>query len=93
MSKRANCHGRHQQKNGLGRKLFLQSLDLVETEAERIAYRGYSLCRLCGCMNGFEGLRLVEWEWPTGYRHYVVNHDMQPSSDFEVFILSRGLHC
>ena len=71
-----------------GRAAFLVALDQVEVHAERIAYRGHSLCRLCGSTNGYEGLRLKEWEWPAGYRHYVVDHDVRPSREFETFILA-----
>jgi hypothetical protein len=72
----------------VGRAGFLASLDQVEAVAERIAYRGFSLCRLCGRMNGHEGLRLAEWEWPAGFRHYVADHEIRPSRAFEAFIRS-----
>ena len=74
-----------------GRAAFLVALDQVEVHAERMAYRGLSLCRLCGSTNGYEAFRLKEWEWPAGYRHYVVAHGVRPSLEFETFILAaRG---
>src|SRR5258708_8608723 len=69
-----------------GRATFLISLNHVETVAERVQYRGYSFCRLCGERNGHEAFRLAEWEWPAGFRHYVADHKIRPSSAFEVFI-------
>jgi hypothetical protein len=65
---------------------FLTSLSSIEAIAERIAYRGYSKCRVCGCRNGFESLRLGQWEWPAGFRHYVEEHQIRPSREFVTFI-------
>lgn len=73
-----------------GRSEFLAALDRVEAATERIAYRGYSRCRLCDCQNGFEGLVRYRWEWPAGFRHYVADHGVRPSSEFETFILEQG---
>jgi hypothetical protein len=73
-----------------GRATFLIALDRAESEAERIVYRGKSYCRLCGCVNGHLAFQLLEWEWPAGYRHYILDHDVRPSTDFESFILNHG---
>jgi len=78
------------EKNWAGRAAFLHSLDRVEVDAKRVAYRGFSICRVCRCSNGNEDLRLSEWVWPAGYRHYVVDHDVRPSTDFEAFILGMS---
>jgi len=67
---------------------FLALLDQVEAVAERKAYRGYSRCRVCGRLNGYEGLRLAQWEWPAGFRHYIADHQIRPSPAFEAFIRS-----
>jgi hypothetical protein len=75
-----------------GRATFLIALDRAEAEAERIVYRGKSSCRLCGGANGHVAFRLLEWEWPSGYRHYILDHDVRPSADFEWFILNRGVN-
>jgi len=68
------------------RAAFLTRLDLVEAVAPRIVYRGISMCRLCGERNGHEAFRWARWEWPAGFRHYVADHDVQPSPEFEDFI-------
>jgi hypothetical protein len=71
------------------RAAFLASLSSIEAIAERIAYRGYSKCRVCGCQNGYESLRLGQWEWPAGFRHYVEEHQVRPSGEFVTFIMGR----
>lgn len=68
------------------RATFLARLGRVEAVATRIVYRGISMCRLCGEENGHEALRSERWEWPAGLRHYLANHDVRPSPEFEEFI-------
>ena len=68
---------------------FLRILSRVETKAERIKYRGASICRICQEQNGHEAFRLLEWEWPAGYRHYLAEHAVRPTAEFEVFIRSK----
>ena len=75
-----------------GREEFLHCLAQAEAIAERIMYRGYSLCRICSTMNGSESLRLAAWEWPSGYRHYVAAHFIRPSTAFELFVLGCKVH-
>jgi len=69
------------------RRGFLDALYEKEMVAEKIAYRGYSICRICGCQNGFQTLRLAEWEWPAGFNHYVKDHLVRPCAEFIAFIL------
>ena len=77
------------QEDWAGREPFLLCLDRAEADAERVAFRGHSFCRVCRCANGSEELRLSRWVWPAGYRHYVAEHSVRPSIDFEAFILDR----
>jgi hypothetical protein len=65
---------------------FLDALDRAEVEAQRVSYRGFSHCRVCGCRNGTQSFRLDVWEWPSGFRHYVADHDVRPSPEFEFFV-------
>jgi len=70
----------------LGRTAFLSRLDKLEPTAERVYYMGKSLCRLCGCQNGNQEFRFDDWVWPEGYRHYIADHYVRPSEQFEDFI-------
>ncbi len=45
--------------NWAGREKFLEVLNFVESKAERIGYRGFSVCRLCKQRNGSRAFRLV----------------------------------
>ncbi len=72
-----------------GRARFLQLLGQVEQHAFAVRYRGISKCRICGKDNGSKGLCVAEWEWPEGFRHYIEEHGVRPTKDFESFILSR----
>lgn len=68
------------------REAFLASLDRVEQIADKTACRGYSPCRICGCRNGYLEFTLREWAWPAGFRHYVDEHHVRPSKEFQNFV-------
>lgn len=72
--------------NWQDRSHFLTMMTEVEGDAETISYRGISLCRLCRCQNGHRAYQLDIWEWPAGFRHYIEEHGVRPSKDFEAFI-------
>jgi len=52
-----------------------------------IGYRGFSVCRICGCANGSLEFRRYGWVWPEGFRHYIEVHNVKPSFDFIEFVL------
>lgn len=82
-----------------GRETFLARLAAVETaavlendvEGEECVrlYLGFSLCRVCGKLNGTLEYIVEHWIWPEGFHHYVLEHGVRPSPDFERFILER----
>lgn len=69
-------------------EVFLRQLDLVETAAREIAYRGWSTCRICGQKNGSTSFVFQGFEWPNGYGHYFEAHGVQPEPDFKKMVLS-----
>lgn len=72
------------------RELFLERLKHVEERCRVQAYRGSSSCRLCdNRRNGSETYSSENWEWPSGYRHYIEHHNVRPSLAFEQFILGK----
>jgi hypothetical protein len=76
-----------------GRERFLACLAAVETAARGKGgirhYMGFSTCRLCGKPNGTSEYSEEHWRWPEGFQHYVREHGVRPSPDFERFILER----
>ena len=70
----------------LGKTAFLSRLDKLEANAERVSWLGKSICRLCGCENGSQEFQFDDWVWPEGYRHYITDHCVRPSKQFEDFI-------
>lgn len=72
-----------------GQEKFLVHLDRIEALAKRVAYRGFSVCRLCKKGNGSEDFTYQGWTWPSGYAHYIRDHNVRPSLAFQEFILGE----
>ncbi len=68
------------------REAFLERLDALERFATERHTKGFSLCRLCGEVNGSSEYRMDGWRWPEGLRHYLSDHGVRPSADFEAFV-------
>ena len=69
---------------------FLEALAVFEKKCDRLESVGYSHCRLCDFQkNGFRTFMTSHWSWPEGYRHYIEEHNVRPSPEFEALILSR----
>lgn len=66
---------------------FLCNLQLKQDGARESAYRGFSVCRICRKPNGNEEYAGGGWRWPQGYRHYIEEHNVQPSPEFFDFIM------
>jgi hypothetical protein len=82
-----------------GQAAFIAALASVERRGrgiETFRQMGFSTCRLCGMKNGtgeFYDPRPSAahgWRWPEGYRHYVEDHNVQPSNAFLNYIMSRS---
>jgi len=44
--------------------------------------RGFSVCRICECVNGGRTFVHDGFMWPDGFRHYIEEHNVKPSDDF-----------
>lgn len=84
-------------------EIFLPKLQWVESQivyrpaqnqvsklpqAFKMHFMGYSTCRCCGEKNGTGEYYFQGWAWPDGYMHYLVEHKVEPSAAFMVFINS-----
>lgn len=74
-----------------GKKEFLDALHKREQEADKAHYRGFSMCRICDVPNGSISFQSEGWEWPSGFSHYIEEHNVRPSLAFQEFILGRFL--
>lgn len=70
---------------------FLKALAKKEKEAEALHCKGSSYCRLCGETNGSVTYSLDGWLWPSGYRHYIEDHNVRPSLAFEEWVIGEVL--
>lgn len=60
----------------------LDRLSYIERKAQIISYRGPSFCRVCNKLNGTQSFTFKGWEWPSGFRHYIEEHNVVPSTEF-----------
>lgn len=62
---------------------------------EVVGYMGYSTCRICNCENGCEDYIItqnnIQYTFPCGYFHYIIEHGVKPNEDFEQFILNLDI--
>lgn len=72
------------------RTRFLVLLDEAEEASRKHYTKGMSKCRVCGDMNGSVEYELGGWRWPEGFRHYLTEHGVRPTPDFEAFVLGRS---
>lgn len=77
----------------LGQHAFLAAYDSILAHVESQLYKGFSSCRICGlCPNGSATFVLEGWHWPSGFRHYVEEHNVRPSLAFQEFVLAYALY-
>lgn len=74
----------------------LSKFDMVCAQARVKKYKGHSPCRLCdkeknGCSEYRITIGDTEWAVPYGFRHYLVEHNVHLSPEFEKAILGEYL--
>ena len=52
-------------------------------------YFGWSTCRICEKNNGGEEYYVGDYKWPSGYSHYVKEHNIEVPENFWDFIESK----
>jgi hypothetical protein len=55
----------------------------------RMAYLGWSTCRICGCENGTKDMTDGVYVWPEGFAHYLIAHEVKPPVEFIQHVMSR----
>jgi len=81
-----------------GQTDFLAKLDYLQRRIREqsviglvLAYRGMSTCRCCNESNGTETFQFNGWEWPSGFMHYVAEHNVRPSLAFQEMVLGKQI--
>lgn len=90
----------HSSASWYGKRIFLRALAKVEDAAKdtnMVQYRGSSMCRCCGKLNGSSEFQVAiggghAWHWPNGFVHYIEVHNVRPSQAFIDFILDYASH-
>jgi len=65
-----------------GQDEFLEKFKKIQEKANRFLTKGFSICRLCGCVNGSVEYRNSWGIWPEGAIHYIEKHNVRPSQEF-----------
>lgn len=65
---------------------FIKKLTIVENKARKNTYKGFSRCRICKIPNGSITYTYSNWRWPSGFKHYIKQHNIKPSQEFISFI-------
>jgi hypothetical protein len=55
-------------------------------------YYGCSFCRICNKPNGASEYRMDGFVWPSGYLHYLKDHQVQMDPSFHAYLLSEIMH-
>lgn len=70
-----------------GASAFIDELERLQDKASVVHFKGQSTCRICGKANGSQTFSYRGWEWPSGYLHYIKDHNVRPSPEFSAFVL------
>lgn len=74
-----------------GKNEFIKRLRAIEeNKATKMSYRGFSICRICNEVNGSAEYSFSGFTWPSGYLHYIQDHNVIPEKDFFDFIMNDG---
>lgn len=73
----------------VGKQEFIDKLRKLEVDegTNKLHFKGFSRCRICNKINGTSTFVAQGWEWPSGYRHYIEEHNVRPSLAFQEMVL------
>lgn len=84
------------------KKLFLKNLSNMEKneKTEKSKIKGYNTCIFCKDKMGSHictytldlGEKFVEYKWEEGYDHYIKEHKVVPSKEFQEFVNNFNKH-
>ncbi len=68
---------------------FTALLSKVEVKASARVQKGSAKCRICNQRNGSTEFSHKGWIWPSGFEHYITEHNVSPSRGFVAFITGQ----
>jgi hypothetical protein len=83
-------HNLHQPFNGgdwAEKEQFILKVETLQNRLTPVRSKGWSICRICNCMNGSDEYSYKNFVWPSGYLHYIRDHNVHPSEQFKKLIL------
>jgi hypothetical protein len=63
-------------------KKIINAIRELETKAKVNHYYGGSICRICHLGNGGDEYTYENYTWPSGYIHYLEEHNVQVDEEF-----------
>lgn len=69
-------------------ELIAKLKNFMETDENYIQYKGSSTCRLCGKNNGSREHKFGGYVIPSGYIHYLEQHNVAVDPRFEKYFMS-----
>lgn len=65
---------------------YINKIKNLEKHAACNVYRGPSICRICGISNGCREYTSHHFCWPSGYLHYLEDHNVAIDPDFQLLL-------
>lgn len=65
---------------------YITKIKNLEKHAICDSYRGISICRICGHGNGCDEYTFNNFCWPSGYIHYLEDHNVAINPTFQLFL-------
>ena len=74
-----------------GQTAFVEALTKVQKRANVSQSKGKAPCRICRTPHGAATYNILNWAWPSGFMHYVVDHNVKPADCLQ-WMLAGGLN-
>ena len=65
-------------------------VEYLDSGKRHAVWRGWSTCRICGKINGSACLVNDNFEYPEGYSHYIIDHNIMPDIDLLTTVLMKN---
>ena len=73
-----------------GNATYVQRLKALQRHVVPTQYLGGSYCRICEQYNGSAEYEFVGFVWPSGYMHYLEDHNVACDPVFAAFLMTTN---